>query len=186
MQMGLFDRKAKVRTAASPEPPPVLSAGDLAAAVRMVDRWDAALGDNDAVWACIDTIARMGGFRGVEASLRETVAGVRTEDTLNRPWRWWAEAARLANAQADHVLVGRIFLMTHLFVSRMLPSMNAAIQLDAGLGNPQQGTYQAIARSAVDSLGYLPPGMLIHDTPTGTVDAASARDMAMSVAMSLS
>ena len=82
----------------------------------------------------------------------------------------------------EHALAGRVFLFAYLFVNKMLPTMNAATQLDAGLGHPGQGTYESIARSAGDSLSHLPPGMLIHDTATGRVDVASALEMARSVA----
>jgi hypothetical protein len=32
-----------------------------------MDRWDAAMGTSDAMWACIDDLARLGGFRGLES-----------------------------------------------------------------------------------------------------------------------
>jgi hypothetical protein len=180
--MGLFDRKSKGAAAAAPELPPTLSFTDLSAASKLMDRWDAAMGNSDAMWACVDAFAQLGGFRGLEASLRETVAGQSTDDILNRPWRWWAEAAHLANSCGEHALAGRIFLFAYLFVNQLLPKMNASTQLDAGLGRPGQGTYESIARSAADSLSHLPPGMLIHDTATGKVDVASALKMARSAA----
>jgi hypothetical protein len=113
--------------------------------------------------------------------LRESAAG-REEDILNRPWRWWAEAARLADSCREHALAGRIFLFSYLFVNQLLPKMNNSTQLDAGLGRPVQGTYESIARSAADSLIHLPSAMLIHDTATGKVDVASALAMARAVA----
>lgn len=181
--MGLFDRKSKGPAAAAvPELLPTLSFTDLPAASQLMDRWDVAMGNSDAMWACVDAFAQLGGFRGLEASLRETNTGQSAGDILNRPWRWWAEAARLANACGEHALAGRIFLFTYLFVSQMLPKMNASTQLDAGLGRPGQGMYESIARSAADSLSHLPPGMLIHDTATGKVDVATALEMARSVA----
>lgn len=181
--MGLFDRKSRgAAAAAPPELPPTLSYTDLMAASQLMDRWDAAMGNSDAMWDCVDAFARLGGFHGLEALLREGEAGKQTGDVLNRPWRWWAEAANLANASGEYALAGRIFLFTYLFVGQLLPKLNASTQLDAGLGNPGQGTYESIARSAVDSLGYLPPDMLIHDTATGKVDVASAQQMARSVA----
>lgn len=179
--MGLFDRKSK-GAAAAPELPPTLSFTDLSAASQLMDRWDAAMGNSDAMWACVDDFARLGGFRGLEALLGERFADTQTEDVLNRPWRWWAEATRLANACGEHALAGRIFLFVYLFVNRLLPEMNASTQLDAGLGRPLQGTYESIARSAADSLSHFPPGMLIHDTATGKVDVASALEMARSAA----
>lgn len=181
--MGMFDRRSRAAAAAAvPELPPTLSDADLAAASQLMDRWDAAMGNSDAMWACIDAFARLGGFRGAEAVIRESVAGKRTEDLVNRPWRWWAEAAGLANARAEYALTGRIFLFTYLFVNQVLPTMNASTQLDSGLGRPGQGTYESIARSAADSLSHLPLAMLVHDTATGKVDVASALTMARSVA----
>ena len=180
--MGLFDRNSKGAVAAASELPPTLSFTDLSAASQLMDRWDAAMGNSNAMWSCVDAFAQLGGFRGLEALLSESVAGKQTEDILNRPWRWWAEAARLANACGEHALAGRIFLFSYLFVNQTLPSMNGSTQLDAGLGQPGQGTYESIARSAADSLISLSPGMLIHDTATGKVDVASALEMARSVA----
>jgi hypothetical protein len=181
--MSLFDRKSKgAATAGAPELPPTLSFTDLSAASKLMDRWDAAMGNNDATWACIDAVAKLGGFRGLEALLGESGTGRQTEDIVNRPWRWWAEAARLANACGEYALAGRIFLFTYLFVNQMLPTMNAATQLDAGLGFPGQGTYESIARSAADCLTHLPSAMVIHDSTAGRVDVASALAMATSVA----
>jgi hypothetical protein len=140
------------------------------------------MGNSDAMWACVDAFAQLGGFRGLETLLRESAAGKQTDDILNRPWRWWAEAARLASASEEYALTGRIFLFTYLFVNQLLPKMNNSTQLDTGLGFPGQGTYESIAQSAADSLAHLPLGMLIHDTATGKVDVASALEMARSVA----
>lgn len=134
------------------------------------------------MWDCTDAFAKLGGFRGLETAISESAAGKDTEDILNRPWRWWAEAASLANASGEHALAGRIFLFTYLFVTQLLPKMNPATQLDTGLGRPVQGTYESIARSAANSLSQLPLGMLIHDTATGRVDVASAAEMARSAA----
>jgi hypothetical protein len=171
--MGLFDRKSKEATAA-PELPPTLSYTDLVSASQLMDRWDAAMGNSDAMWDCVDAFARLGGFRGLEAAFREGNAA----NTLNRPWRWWAEAASLAQASGEYALAGRIFLFSYLFVNQLLPTMNASTQLDAGLGTPGEGTYVSIARSAAEALGHLPPDMLIHDTATGKVDVASAQQLA--------
>jgi len=88
----------------APELPPSLSDADLTGASALMDRWDRSLGNNDAVWACLETIARSGGFRGAEAALREVMDGKPAEDVTSRPWRWWAEASRVANARGDHVL----------------------------------------------------------------------------------
>ncbi len=181
--MSLLDRKSKgAAAAAAPELPPTLSFTDLSAAAKLMDRWDAALGNSDATWACVDAVAKLGGFRGLEALLGESGTGKQTEDILNRPWRWWAEAARLASACAEYALAGRIFLFAYLFVNQMLPTMNNATQLDAGLGRPSQGTYESIARSAAGSLTHLPSAMVIHDTSAGRIDVASALALARSVA----
>lgn len=180
--MGLFDRKSKAAAAAAPELPPTLSYTDLTAASQLMDRFDAAMGNSNAMWACLDAFAALGGFRGTQSALSEVIDGKQAEDVLNRPWRWWAEAAQLAGASGEDALAGRIFLFAHLFVAQILPTMNASTQMDTGLGQPRQGTYESIARSAADSLTRLPPGMLIHDTATGKVDVAAALEMARSVA----
>lgn len=181
--MGLFNRKDKggAAGAAAPVLPPTLSYSDLMAAAQLMDRWDAAMGNSDAMWDCVDAFARLGGFRGLQASLAGEGSAGHSGDVLNRPWRWWAEAASLATASSEYALAGRIFLFTYLFVTQFLPTMNAATQLDTGLANPGQGTYQSIAQSAVDAFCHLPPDMLIHDTATGKVDVAAAQQMAISV-----
>ena len=95
--MSPFNRKAKQKPApAVPPSPPVLSAADLAAASRLMDRWDAAMGTGDARWDCIEAFARQGGFHGMEASLYESYESYETGDAYEvtrRPWRWWARAA---------------------------------------------------------------------------------------------
>ena len=52
--MGLFDRKSRgAAAAAPPELPPTLSYTDLTAASQLMDRWDAAMGNSDAMWDCV-------------------------------------------------------------------------------------------------------------------------------------
>lgn len=93
---------------------------------------------------------------------------------VRRPWHWWAEAARQANAQREYALAGRIFLFALHFTTGILPRMDAAFQAEFGLSYPSGGTYQDMARSAAKSLGQLPPSMLILDTAVDKVDVATA------------
>jgi hypothetical protein len=173
--MGLFDRKSKETPGSVvPKPPPTLSAADLIAASQLMDRWDAAMGNSDAMWACIEAFARVGGFRSSEATLQ---AGYEMGDSyaaVNQPWRWWAEAARLANAQGEYALTGRIFLFTTHFTRQIAPKMDWVTQAEVGLSSPSGGTYQDIARNAIDSLSHLSPNMLILNTARDKLDAASA------------
>ena len=83
------------------------SAADLADAARLMDRWDAAPGNSDATWSCIEAIARRGGFRGAEATLMEVMDGKNASEVSQRPWRWSNDAARLARGAGDDVLAGR-------------------------------------------------------------------------------
>jgi hypothetical protein len=179
--MGLFSRKKNDPQPLVPEPLPVISDGDLADAERIMGQWDASMGNSDAMWDCMELIARRGGFRGAEASLRETGSGRDTNDVLQRPWRWWNEAARAANSRGRDALTGRIFLFTHLFATQFAPKMDAMSQLDTGLVTPPGQHYRDIAALALDSLVKLDPGFLIHDTATGRVDVASAIGMAEQV-----
>jgi hypothetical protein len=134
------------------------------------------------MWDCLEAFARLGGFRSAEATLH---AGYEMGDSyaaVRRPWRWWAEAARLANAQDEHQLVGRIFLFCAHFTGSILPKMDWVTQCDVGLSYPDGGTYQDVARSAVDSLSHFPADMLILNVPTDRVTVASALNAAKFVA----
>jgi hypothetical protein len=183
MKMGLFGRKSKEKSGSvAPESPLALSAADLTAASQLIDKWDTVRGDSDAMWDCLEAFARLGGFHSAEATLQ---AGYEMGDSyaaVRRPWRWWAEAARLANAQGEHALVGRIFLFAAHFTGSILPKMDWIIQSDVGLSYPDGGTYQDIARSAVDSLSHLPADMLILNVVNDQVTVASALNAAKFVA----
>lgn len=151
--MGLFDRRAT--------PPPsgeasAIGAAELAEATALMDRWDAALGDSDAMFACLAQIAR-------------------------RPWGWWAAASRAAAAAGEPALTGRIFLFAHLFTTRLVDRITPEKQRETGLGRPEPDAYRAIAEQAVSSLVQLPPELMIHDTATGKVDVAAAWTMAQAV-----
>jgi hypothetical protein len=111
----------------------------------------------------------------------ETVSGRDTVDVLNRPWRWWNEAARAANSRGQDELTGRIFLFTHLFVSHLAPKMNVGSELETGLGKPQEHLYKDIAVLTVDSMSKLDPNVLIHNTATGKVDVTNVILMAREV-----
>jgi hypothetical protein len=183
--MGLFSRKSTpLPPSYTPEAPPSVSPADLADASALMDSWDRCMGNSDAMWDCIEMIARRGGFKGPEAALREVMDGKPTSDVTGRPWRWWTEASRVAGATGDHALAGRIFLFTHLFTTQLVDRMLPVHQMETGLGRPDHASYRAIATQATVSLAQLPPGQLIHDTATGKVDVGSAREMAESVASS--
>jgi hypothetical protein len=181
--MGLFGRKSNETSGSfASEPPLALSATDLTAASQLMDKWDAARGDSDAMWDCLEAFARLGGFHSAEVTLQ---AGYEMGDSyaaVRRPWLWWAEAARLANARGEYALVGRIFLFAAHFTGLILPKMDWAIQSDVGLSYPDGGTYQDIARSAVDSLSHLPADMLILNVANDRVAVASALNAAKFVA----
>jgi hypothetical protein len=158
--------------------PPQVCVADLDDAERLMDRWDACLGDSDAMWDCLESIARRGGFRGPHASVVEIMGGTDAAEVTQRPWHWWGEAARLAHETGRHRLAGRIFLFTHLFATRTVSLMRPGDMLATGLEAPQAATYRRIAEIAADSLARLPPHLLIHDTATGRVDVVNARRMA--------
>jgi hypothetical protein len=177
--MGLFGRREEPSPRTyQPEMPPSLSDADLADASRMMDRWDASLGNSDATWDCIEAIARRGGFKGPEATLMEVMDGKDSGDVNDRPWRWWHEAARKAQVTGNDILAGRIFLFAHLFVLQIANNMRVVDLMNTGLGRPPTATYKSMAAIAVSSLARLSPDLLIHDTATGKVDAANALRMA--------
>ena len=151
--MGLFDRRA---TPSSSGEASSIGAAELADVTALMDRWDAALGDSDAMFACMAQIAR-------------------------RPWAWWAAASRAAGAAGEPALVGRIFLFAHLFTTRLVDRISPEKQRETGLGRPEPDAYRAIAEQAVSSLVQLPPELMIHDTATGKVDVAAAWTMAQAV-----
>ena len=171
----------KGNNSSAPEPPPNLSDVDLSDASRLMNRWDASMGNSDATWDCLEALARRGGFKGDQASLREVANGKDAGDVIQRPWRWWNEAARLASSRGDDVLAGRIFLFAFLFMNQMAAKMSAGDMMQTGLDRPKSSTYQALAATAVTSLVRLPETFLIHDTATGKVDVAGALRMAKDV-----
>lgn len=181
--MGLFDRKSKPAHVPVTELPPTLSAADLARAAQLLDRWDAAAGDNDAMWECIDDFWRLGGFRSSQAVLMETGPnGKSVEDVLNRPWRWWAEAAALANAQREYWTTARIFLFAYFIMVNIVPKADLALQLDTGVAPPKQGTYERIAASAVQALAELPQDQVVARVGTEQVIVGVALLLAKSIA----
>jgi hypothetical protein len=180
--MGLFDKKSKpLPKSFPPETPPSLSETDLADASRLMDQWDASLGNSDATWNCIEAVAGRGGFKGSEAALMEIMDGKEASDVSQRPWRWWNEATRLAHANGNDLLAGRIFLFTHLFVINIVKNMRPIDMMETGLEAPKDETYRSIAGIAVGSLARLSPDFMIHNTATGKVDVASALRMAEQV-----
>lgn len=176
--MALFSRRPTAQPAATSEAPPVVSVQDLADAQALMNQWDASLGNSDATWAVIEMIARKGGFQGSQAALMEVMNGKAADVVTTRPWRWWAEASRVASTQGNHRLIGQIFLFAHLFVNQTLPLMRPVDEMETGLGKPDDTSYWTIARNAAEALAQLPQNMLIHDTATGKVDVANARRLA--------
>lgn len=152
--MGLFDQRA------TPSPSgeaPSIGAAELADVTALMDRWDAALGDGEAMVACLVQIGR-------------------------RPWEWWTAASLAAGAAGEHALAGRIFLFVHLFTTGLADRIGPEQQREIGLGRPDPDAYRAIAAQAMSSLVQLPPELMIHDTATGKVDAAAAWAFAHAVA----
>jgi hypothetical protein len=178
--VGLFSKRNEPKIL-PPEPLPVISDSDLADAKRIMDQWDASMGNSDAMWNCMEIIGRRGGYKGDQATLMETMDGRDTTEVLNRPWRWWNEAARAANSRGQDELAGRIFLFTYLFVTQFAPKMNVGNELETGLVHPQEHLYRDIAALAADSMSKLESGYLIHDTATGKVDVFHAIKMAEQV-----
>jgi len=173
--MPLFGKKEKsLPKTSAPETPPPLSEADLADASRLMDQWDSSIGNSDAVWNCIEAIARRGGFRGSEAMMKEVMDGKKSADVIQRPWRWWNEAARLAQATGNEVLAGRIFLFTRMFAISTSQKMRTVDKMETGLDRPPEDIYKSIASIAISSLARLSPDLIIQDTEIETVDVASA------------
>lgn len=177
--MGLFSKKPKEPLA----PPPVapISDADLVEASRIMDRWDQAMGTSDAIWDCLEVIGRRGGYAGDRSIMDAVASGYDAGEVIDRPWRWWAAAARTSAAKGEHELPGRIFLFTHMFATQLAASMNVGNEMETGLSRPQNATYREIADIAAGSLATLDPAYLIHDTATGKVDVAAALRMATGV-----
>lgn len=179
--MGLFSKRNEPKVLPPPEPLLVISESDLADAERIMNQWDASMGNSNAVWDCLEIIGRRGGYRGGQATLIEAARGRDPKEVLQRPWRWWNEAARAANSGGRDALVGRVFLFTHMFVTQLSHQMKPGNSLDTGLEKPADQHYKDIAALAVDSMSRLDPNFLIHNTATGNVDVSSAIRMASEV-----
>ncbi len=111
----------------------------------------------------------------------EVMDGKDAADVMQRPWRWWNEAARLAHASGNDVLAGRIFLFARLFVDQIVENMRVVDTMQTGLERPKGELYKSIAAIAIGSLARLEPDFLIHHTATGKVDVASALSLAEQV-----
>lgn len=185
--MGLFGKKVNIEPVpVAPPPPPAISDADLTDASRIMDQWDASLGNSDAIWDCLEVIARRGGFKGQEALMRESVeaaaaaqrrgdhSGGELDEVTQRPWRWWNEATRLAQAGGNNELAGRIYLFAELFKREISPKMRVADMMETGLDPVNADTYRSMATIAVTALATLPRDYLIHDTASGRVNVAEA------------
>src|SRR5690349_3450522 len=73
--------------------PLTVSEGDLARASQLMEQWDAALGNSDAVYDCLEAIARQGGWKGEAATTIEAMDFARNGGAVatvtQRPWQWW-------------------------------------------------------------------------------------------------
>ena len=179
--MGLFDRKPKAAPAPMPELPPTLSDADLARAARLLDRFEAAMGNSDAIWTCLEDFAKLGGFPGLEWLLGDT-SGRPVGEILDRTWRWWAEAALLANARGEYAIAARVFMFSWLIATELMPKASANAQMDIGLTTPTQGTYQRIVARGAEALAQLPPDQIIINTAVDKIPVASALLLAKSIA----
>lgn len=180
--MGLFGKKTSTPPPPVVEPPPEVASSDLTRASQLMDRWDAAMGNSDAIYDCLEAIARQGGWRGEDETMTEAVRrGGDASTVVQRPWRWWQAAAEAAQAAGEDGLAGRIFLFTHMYATQLAPKMDWRAMASVGLDPPRDESYKGIAASAVGSLVRLDPSFLIHDTATGRVDVAGALQMAEQV-----
>jgi len=184
--VGLFSKtsdRMSQPTAATTEPLPTVSPADLAAGVQMMDQFDVSLGNgSDAIYACLEQIAYRGGWKGEQGMMMEAVQSPNnTAFIQQRPWRYWSEVARLANASGEHELAGRLFLFAQLYTTQMAPKMSWQDRASVGLEAPEDSLYKGIAAAAVDSMSRLDRGYLIHNTATGKVDVARAIEMAEAI-----
>ncbi|WP_300578560.1 hypothetical protein [uncultured Nocardioides sp.] len=184
--VGFFSKKSDPMsrpTAATTEPLPTVSPADLAAGTQLMDQFDVSLGGgSDAIYTCLEQIATRGGWKGEQATMMEAIQSPNnTAFIQQRPWRYWSEVARLANASGEHDLAGRIFLFAHLYATQMASKMSWQDRASIGLEAPEDSLYKAIAAAAVDSLARLDRGYLIHNTATGKVDVAAAIGMAEAI-----
>lgn len=179
--MALFGKKTSPAPPPPPEALPTVSEADLARASELMDQWDAAMGNSDAIYNCLEAIARLGGWKGEDATMMEATRSGDAATVIQRPWRWWSEGARTAQATGNYQLAGRIFLFTHMYALQMAPKMGWQDMASVGLDPPADETFKSIATSAVGSLGSLDPSLMIHHTATGQVDVAGALSMAEQV-----
>jgi len=160
--VALFGKKTGPTTPSPVEPSPTVSEAELAAVSELMDEWDAAMGNSDAMYSCLEAIARQGGWKGEDATMMEAIGkGDAASTVIQRPWRWWDEAARKAQAEGNDALVGRIFLFTHMYAQQLAPKMDRQTLASVGLDPPSEDTYKSIAASAVGSLAKLDPNLLI-------------------------
>ena len=160
---------------------PDVNAADLEDAADIMSQWDAAIGNSAATWSCLETIAKRGGLdtsQGPGPMYVYLAANEDFEAVSQRPWRWWTEAARVAQTQGDHFLVARIFLFMGLFTISLAPKHSYRSLTEAGLVPPDGPWKRKLTELAISSLGELDPGMTLQDTSAGRVDVALALTMA--------
>ncbi len=149
---------------------------DFAAASTALDRWDAAAGDNDASWAALAGIIRLGGWEGFPQWLAggDPSSGA---DRADDPWRWWALLARLAVENERPELSVRVFLLVYLLLASHQKSFTPAEFARSGLSKPQHQTVRAIALEGQRALNLLPSDLVLYEGPRGRVDVTSAREL---------
>ena len=182
--MGFFSKKSNpMSQPAAAEPLPSVSPADLVAGVQLMDQFDVSLGNgSDAIYASLEQIANRGGWKGEKGTMMEAIQSPNNAPSIQqRPWRYWSEVARLANASGEHELAGRIFLFAHLYSTQMASKMSWQDRASIGLEAPETALYEAIAAAALDSMSRLDRAYLIHNTATGKVNVAAAIGMAEAI-----
>lgn len=179
--MGLFSRKPIEPPPKQPDPwRPSVGLAELSDATRLMDRWDVAMSrGNDAMWECLTLIGQRGGADTSDKAMAALMNGPYDYgQVIQRPWRWWTEAARNAHESGDQLLPSRIFLFMLFFNDSCASKMNVRGFFDTGLEAAKDPSLTQLTNIAAQSFAALDPDLVVHDSHAGRIDAKTGLIMA--------
>lgn len=140
--------------------------------------------DSERIWACLERIGVLGGYRGFDAVMahardaRSRGLTLSVEEAFQLPWRWLSSVARLARTSGDGALAGRVFLFMYFFELATALRMRDDDIKRTGVGLPSTINRVNIASEAAHAARVMRP-----DEPTdGTATAGEVLGLASLVA----
>lgn len=131
---------------------------DVAKAEAVVDSLVRVLGNSAATYNALANISRAGGAGPFDEIITRAV---NDPGMLDRPWWWLAATAEQAVRDGKQVATAKIGAFTEMFAQILLPRLNFAGQVDAGLGKPPDAARARIGAAALAALERFPPELTV-------------------------